>query len=42
MKEYFPNLLKELDMQFQDAQSPKDVGLNEAHTQAHHNYIIQD
>ena len=43
MKENFPNLAKEVDFQeVQDTQSPKDVGLNDAHTQAHHNYITQD
>ena len=42
MKENFPNLLKELDMQVQDAQSPKEVGPKEAHTKAHYNYITQD
>ena len=38
----FPNLAKELDMQVQEAQSPKEVGPKEEHTKAHHNYITQD
>ena len=42
MKENFPNLEKEIDFQeVQEAQSPKQVGPNEAHTKAHHNYITQ-
>ena len=37
MKENFPNLVKEIDFQeVQEAQSPKEVGLKEAHTKAHH------
>ena len=40
MKENFSNLAKEID--FQEAQSPKEVGPKEAHTKAHHNYISQD
>ena len=42
MKENFPNLMKELDMQVQEAQSPKEVEFKEKHTKAHHNYITQD
>ena len=42
MKENFPNLAKETDMQVQEAQSPKEVGPKEEHTKAHHNYITQD
>ena len=43
MKENFPNLEKEIDFQeVQEAQSPKEVQPMEAHTKAHHNYIIQD
>ena len=43
MKENFHNLAKEMDYQhIQEAQSPKEVGPEEAHTKAHHNYIIQD
>ena len=43
MKEDFPNLAKETDYQeVQKAQSPKEVGLKEAHTRALHNYISQD
>ena len=37
MKENFPNLVKEIDFQeVQEAQSPKEVGLKEEHTKAHH------
>ena len=44
MKENFPNLAKKIDFQeVQEAQRvPKEVGLKEAHTKAHHNYITQD
>ena len=43
MKENFPNLAKEIDFQeVQEDQSPKEVGPEEAHTKAHHNYITQD
>ena len=43
MKENFLNLAKELDFQeVQEAQSPKEVGPEEEHTKAHHNYISQD
>ena len=38
--ENFPNLMKEID--FQEAQSPKEVKPKEAHTKVHHNYITQD
>ena len=31
MKENFPNLVKEIDIQVQEAQSPKQVGPKEAH-----------
>ena len=42
MKENFPNLAKEIDFQeVQEAQSPKEVGPKEEHTQTHHNYITQ-
>ena len=34
MKENFPNLAKEID--FQEAQSPKEVGPKEEHTKTHH------
>ena len=37
MKENFPNLAKELDIQIQEAQSPKQDGPNEGHTETHHN-----
>ena len=41
--ENFPNLAKEIDFkEVQEAQSPKEVQPMEAHTKAHHNYIIQD
>ena len=36
MIENFPNLAKEID--FQEAQSPKEVGPKEAHIKAYHNY----
>ena len=40
MKENFPNLAKEIDFQeVQEAQSPKEAGPKEEHTEAHHNYI---
>ena len=35
MKENVPNLAKETD--FQEAQSPKEVGPKEEHTKKHHN-----
>ena len=39
----FPNLAKEIDFQeLQEAQSPKKVGLKEAHTKAHHHYVTQN
>ena len=37
MKENFSNLVKEIDMQVQEAQSPKEVGPKEDHTKAHRN-----
>ena len=37
MKENFPNLVKEIDMQVQEAQSPKQDGFKEAHTRKHKN-----
>ena len=37
MKENSPNLVKEMDMQVQEAQSPKQDGYKEAHTKTHHN-----
>ena len=40
MKEYFPTLAKEID--FPEAQNPKEIGPKEAHTKVHHNYIPQD
>ena len=36
MKDNFPNLVKEIDMQAQEAQSPKQ-GCKEAHSKTHHN-----
>ena len=42
MNENFPNMVKETHFQeVQEAQSPK-VGVKEAHTKMHHNYITQD
>ena len=40
MKENFPNLAKEIDVQ--EVQSPQKLGPKEEHTKAHHNYISQD
>ena len=37
MKENFPNLVKEIDMQVQEAQSPVQNGWKEAHSKTHHN-----
>ena len=37
MKENFPELVKEIDMQVQEAQSPKQDGYEDVHTEAHHN-----
>ena len=37
MKENFPNLVKEIDMQVQTTQSPKQHGCGEAHSKTHHN-----
>ena len=37
MKENFPNVVKEIDMQVQEAQSPKQDVCKEAHTKTHHN-----
>ena len=43
MKENFPNMAKEIDLQeVQEAQSPKELGPKEAHTKAHQNFISQD
>ena len=43
MKENFPSLAKEIDLQeVQEAESPKEAGPKEEHTKAHHNYITQD
>ena len=37
MKENFHNLVKEIDIQVQEAQSPKHVGPKEDHNNTHHN-----
>ena len=37
IKENFSNLVKEIDMQGQEAQSPKQDGCKEAHSKSHHN-----
>ena len=37
MKEPFPNLVKEIDMQVQEAQSPKQDGCKEVHFKTHRN-----
>ena len=37
MKENFPNVVKEVDMQVQEAQSLKHDGCKEAHSKTHHN-----
>ena len=37
MTENFPDLVKKIDIQVQEAQSPKQDGLKEAHTKTHHN-----
>ena len=37
MKENFPNLVEEIDIQVQEAQSPKQDGLKEDHTKTHRN-----
>ena len=38
MKENFPNRAKEIDVQeAQEAQSPKETGLTDEHSKAHHN-----
>ena len=37
MIENFPNLVKEIDMQVQEAQSPKQDGCQVAHSKTHHN-----
>ena len=36
MKENFPNLVKKIDIEVQEAQSPKQVGPKEDHTKTHH------
>ena len=37
MKENIPNLMKEIDVQVQEAQSPKQDGCKEAHSKTGHN-----
>ena len=37
MKENFPNLVKEIDIQVQKPQSPKQVAPKEDHIKTHHN-----
>ena len=37
MKENFPNMVKEINKQVQEAQSPKEDGCKEAHSNTHHN-----
>ena len=37
MKENFPNLVKEIDIQVREAQSPKQVRPKEDHNKTHHN-----
>ena len=37
MKEKFPDLAKKINMQVQEAQSPKQVGSKEKQTKTHHN-----
>ena len=37
MKENFLNLVKEIDIQVQEAQSPKQVEPKEDHNKTHHN-----
>ena len=37
MKENFPDLVKGIDMQVKEAQSPNQDGCKEAHSKTHHN-----
>ena len=37
MKQNFPNLVKETEMQVQETQRPKQDGCKEAHLKTHHN-----
>ena len=37
IKENFPILVKEIDIQVQEAQSPQQVGPKECHNKTHHN-----
>ena len=36
MKENFPNLVMEIDMQVAEAENPKQDGCEEAHSKTHH------
>ena len=36
MRENFPHLAKEIDIQVQEARSPKEIGPKEDHTKTHH------
>ena len=42
MKENFSNLVKEIDMQGQEAQSPKQDGCKEAHSKILYNFNAKD
>ena len=37
IKENFPNLVKEIDIQIQEAESTKQIGPKEGHTKTHYN-----
>ena len=37
MKENFPNLVKEIDIQAQETQIPKQDGCKDAYSKTHHN-----
>ena len=37
LKEKFPNLVKEIDMEVREAQSPKELEPKEEHNKIHHN-----
>ena len=37
MRENFPNLMKEIDLPVQEAQSPKQDGFKEVHSKTYHN-----
>ena len=42
MKENFPNLVKEIDIEVQEAQNPKQDGCKEDHAKAHHHPNAKD